>query len=184
MIGQLAMDQLKKLNSVSSPMKIIHEIQLQKSKLGVFKNIQENCKIGKYNNEDYYIVQPGYLQKFWRYWYSEDRNKTWEYLDSDFTIFARLLDQITYKLSNNDFNTYKKYAVEIVSFIDDILPGLYNLKQTYKETVKIVAKVDSIILTLIDFKENISKIKKQQNINIQRKYRNPHIQRFSNSWDL
>ena len=33
--------------------------------------------------------------------------------------------------------------------------GLYNLKKTYPEDEKIVLKIDSIILTLIDFKEEV-----------------------------
>jgi hypothetical protein len=33
--------------------------------------------------------------------------------------------------------------------------GLYKLKKTYPEDDKIVLKIDSIILTLIDFKEEV-----------------------------
>ena len=46
-----------------------------------------------------------------------------------------------------------KLAKEAKEFVDEILPGLYSLKKTYPETIEIVAKVDSIILTLIDFKD-------------------------------
>ena len=33
------------------------------------------------------------------------------------------------------------------------MPGLYNLKKTYPTEVELVAKIDSIIVTLIDFKD-------------------------------
>ena len=44
-------------------------------------------------------------------------------------------------------------AKDVREFIDSILPGLYSLKKTYPGTKEIIAKVDSIILTLIDFKD-------------------------------
>ena len=147
-------------NNYSSPMQLINDISLQIKKLSVFKDIKENCKVGKYSsNKEYYIVQPGMLQRFWRIYYNENRENTWEYLDKDFSEFATLLDRISVKLNMN-FNNYEKHALKIISFIDDIVPGLYNLKKTYSDTNKIIAKIDSIILTLIDFKDNFTKLRK------------------------
>ena len=51
----------------------------------------------------------------------------------------------------------------IRKFIDDILPGLYSLKNTYPCTKEIIAKVDSIILTLIDFKNKTEDYINQKN---------------------
>ena len=48
-------------------------------------------------------------------------------------------------------------------FIDSILPGLYSLKKTYPETKEMIAKVDSIILTLIDFKDKTEDYINQKN---------------------
>ena len=60
--------------------------------------------------------------------------------------------------SFNSIN-YKKLSSKIKKLINRIIPGLYNLKKTYSDEKKIVAKVDSIILILIDFKTEISKKK-------------------------
>ena len=54
---------------------------------------------------------------------------------------------------------YKKLLKNIHGFINKITPGLYNLKKTYSDNKKIKAQIDSIILTLFDFK-NETKIKK------------------------
>ena len=54
---------------------------------------------------------------------------------------------------------YKNLLKDIHKFINSIMPGLYNLKKTYKNEKKIKAQIDSIILTMIDFK-NETKIKK------------------------
>ena len=174
MLGRLVVNQLGNMNQYSSPMQLKNDIEIQKKKLNIFKDIQINCKIGKYDNGDYYIVQPGYLQRFWRYYYDENRDKTWKYLDEDFSDFVKILDRISNHLNTN-FTLYIKYAEDIIKTIDSILPGLYNLKQTYKDTSKIVAKVDSIILTLIDFKDDISTIRLKHN------KKRPHYERFSKS---
>ena len=50
------------------------------------------------------------------------------------------------------FCQYVKIAGEVRILIDEIMPGLYSLKKTYPDTKEMIAKVDSIILTLIDFK--------------------------------
>jgi hypothetical protein len=123
--------------------------------LEIYKNISTGGKIGKYTNGDYYIVENGYFQRFWRIYYSENRNKTWDYLDKDFTDFITFLDRII--LHKNTKPISKRVAPKLLIFIDAIMPGLYNLKQTYLETKSIVAKIDSIILILIDFKDNIRK---------------------------
>ena len=42
--------------------------------------------------------------------------------------------------------------IEYVYFINEIIQGLYNLKKTYPNFKKIRCRIDSIILTVIDFK--------------------------------
>ena len=131
-----------------------------KKKLDIFQNIQIGDKIGKYQNGDYYIVPAGYMQTFWRYWYQENRNNTWVYLDEDFTEFVKYLDKILLKINLNAF--YKSCILDVMSFVNKIIQGLYNLKQTYIDTKKIVSKIDSIILTLIDFKEKVNTSQKNR----------------------
>ena len=48
----------------------------------------------------------------------------------------------------------KIFVSKITDFIDSIMPGLYHLKKTYPEESNLVAKIDSIIVTLIDFKDS------------------------------
>ena len=48
-----------------------------------------------------------------------------------------------------------------MKLINDIIPGLYNLKQTYDEETdeegkKLKCKIDSIIYTIIDLKEEVA----------------------------
>lgn len=124
-----------------------------KEKFNIFKYLKKGDKIGKYNNGEYYTVEPGYTQQLWRWYYNENRTNTLSYLDSDFSSFAKLLDKVS--LSNNICSkiSYSNICLRLINFIDEIMPGLYNLKQTYLDTKELVAKIDSIILILLDFKE-------------------------------
>ena len=54
-------------------------------------------------------------------------------------------------------------AGEVRKFIDEIMPGLYSLKKTYPDCKEMIAKVDSIILTLIDFKDKTEDYINQKN---------------------
>ena len=103
-----------------------------------------------------------------RWWYSESRGKTIEYLDEDFTNFMNYLDRILNNISCDPKGLYISLIKAIREFINDIIPGLYNLKQTYSDSVKMVAKVDSIILTLLDFKEKTDDYltQKKQNVRL------------------
>ena len=49
------------------------------------------------------------------------------------------------------------------SFINKITPGLYNLKKTYSDNKKIKALIDSVIMALLDFK-NETQIKKHTSL--------------------
>ena len=120
------------------------------------KNIKVGDKIGKQDNI-YYIQQAGPLQKFKRWWYNENRSKTFDDLTKDFTNFFQLCDKIK---KNNYFN--KQTKKDVVNLVTKMIPGLYNLKTIYKdcekesEGNKLSLKIDSIILTLIDFKHEIN----------------------------
>ena len=52
-------------------------------------------------------------------------------------------------------------ALEVSRFINDILPGLYSLKETYENYEEMTLKVDSIITTLIDYKDQVELYKKE-----------------------
>ena len=97
-----------------------------------------------------------------RWWHGEGRDKTIEYLDTDFSEFMKYLDELLKHLEVDPFCAYIKLAKNTREFIDDITPGLYSLKKTYPECKEMVAKVDSIILTLIDFKDKADDLIKQK----------------------
>ena len=80
-----------------------------------------------------------------------------ELFRTDFNEFVKYLDRLLLKINLNRF--YKKCILNLLTFINDIIQGLYNLKQTYADTKKMVSKVDSIILILLDFKEKVNKAK-------------------------
>jgi hypothetical protein len=101
----------------------------------------------------YYKQQPYHGLWITRWWYSEGREKTIEYLDEDFAKFMNYLDRIIENTNNDPTGIFVSLINNIREFTNSIITGLYNLKQTYSEYVKMVAKVDSIILTLLDFKE-------------------------------
>ena len=157
---------LVKSNSFNTSIKMITDnnnkqtIELNKFKkmFGEIKNIREGDKIGKYN-EKYYIQQASMFQKFHRWWANENRGKTFRDLDTDFTEFFKLCDTIK---SNNLFN--KQTKNDLVDLVKGIIPGLYNLKTTYNNSEKgsdgekLSIKIDSIILTMIDFKDEINDI--------------------------
>jgi len=125
--------------------------------------INENDKIGRDNDGKYYIFESSMFQKLTRWFYRENREWTFKYLDEDFTKFMKLLDKIIQKYNLKYTLSMEKLIGKITEFIDSIMPGLYKLKKTYPEGSNLVAKIDSIIVTLIDFKDNT---RKSTNVNI------------------
>ena len=101
---------------------------------------------------EYCIYKNGSLQKWSRWWYDENHEKTFEYIDNDFSLFARFLDQIKTNSGIDGKLLYKKITLEIINFSNEIIKGLYNLKQTYESNKKLKSKIESIIMILLDFK--------------------------------
>tara|TARA_B110000046_G_scaffold6637_2_gene6960 strand:- start:584 stop:1099 length:516 start_codon:yes stop_codon:yes gene_type:complete len=133
--------------------KISKELSIYIDKFHLLTSINVGDKIGKYNDK-YYIEETGTFQRFKRWWQNEGRKKTFTYLDEDFKEFFKFSNKINTHDSKN----------ELLKFITDIIPGLYNLKKTYEEekddeSDKLKCKIDSIILTIIDLKEQISNMR-------------------------
>ena len=120
-----------------------------KKHLEIITTIKVGEKLSKLN-DDYYIDGVGITQRMRRWWYSQNRKKTFEDLTKDFFSFTDFLDNI---LSGPSF---KKLIDEMILFINDLMVGLYNLKTTYPDYNDIRCKIDSIIMTLIDFKEGVN----------------------------
>lgn len=135
-----------------------------KNTINIYTHIEIGEKIGKDISNGYYIFPATYYQLISRWWWSENRSKTIIYLNDDFDKFVNLLDNIYDDMNytkNNKLlydNLLRYTKREIIPFINELILGLYNLKQTYIDCKKIKAKIDSIILTFIDYKNKITSI--------------------------
>lgn len=155
---------------ILTPTRLKNTLEENKKRLGIFIELKVGEKLGRSEETiddnkvvSYYKEEAYRGQWIARWWYGEGRDKTIKYLDSDFTIFCRFLDEMIDKSSIDPFCNYVKITKDTRDFINNILPGLNNLKKTYNDCVEMVAKVDSIILTLLDFKEKTNESVKQKN---------------------
>ena len=142
--------------------------------VGIPKEIKEGDKIGKVSCEqvdneenkenkekskieyliegEYCLYKSGTFQKWSRWWYNENHEKTFEYLDKDFSLFARYLDRLKSISLIDGKLLYKNITLEIIEFVNEIIKGLYHLKETYNNEKKLKSKIESIIMVLLDFK--------------------------------
>ena len=151
---------------VLTPTRLEDNFKKNKCNLAIFKELQEGDKLGKEIKDDklqYYKVSHYTGIQFSRWWYGEGRMKTIDYLENDFSDFMKFLDDLLKNLEIDPFCQYAKMAAEVRNFIDEIMPGLYSLKKTYPDCKEMIAKVDSIILTLIDFKDKTEDYINQKN---------------------
>jgi hypothetical protein len=120
-------------------------------------NIKVGDKLSKSKNI-YYIQSFGYFQRVQRLWSGDNRIKTFDDLNADFSIFLKYCEELKTDKQANPFNNGPLYA-KAVGLVNNIIPGLYNLKKTYENGggEKICCKIDSIIFTLIDFKTEMNK---------------------------
>ena len=123
-------------------------------------NIKKGDKLAKYDNI-YYIQSTGYFQTVQRLWSGDNRTKTFDDLDKDFSLFLIHCDELKADKKTNPFNGH--LYTKAVTLVNKIIPGLYNLKKTYEDSDvdseggKLCYKIDSIIFTLIDFKTEMKK---------------------------
>tara|TARA_Y100000389_G_scaffold173366_1_gene182497 strand:- start:202 stop:789 length:588 start_codon:yes stop_codon:yes gene_type:complete len=127
-----------------------------KVRFSVFDLISAGDKLGK-NKQGYFIQEKGNFQKIKRWWHNESRDKTFKYLDEDFTEFFSYCTRIVNSISIPIVNGIQ-LKCELVELITSTMQGLYNLKKTYQpdkdiEAEKLKCKIDSIIFTLIDVKQ-------------------------------
>tara|TARA_B100000927_G_C16474810_1_gene472995 strand:- start:354 stop:974 length:621 start_codon:yes stop_codon:yes gene_type:complete len=131
------------------------ELMNFKQKFNIITLIKNGDKLGR-NKEGYFIQEKGVFQRVKRWWSNENREKTFKYLDEDFTSFFTFCTKINTIIVPILFSIQVKY--ELTDLITSIMEGLYNLKKTYDneidiEAEKLKCKIDSIILTLIDVKD-------------------------------
>ena len=146
-----------------------------KEKFKIFTDLSVNEKIGKDSKGEYWVYKEGYLpyqQQICRMWYRENRDLTITQLDTDFNNFIQFLDLFKNEYQTDNAGDYTRLRVNLCEFIDSIIPGLYNLKQTYKDYLPMINKIDAIIFTLLDFKECVNKTNetRQQTVNYDKIY--------------
>ena len=140
------------------------EFEQKKEILSIFKTMKMGDKIMKLqdcSNNSYYIVGNDDWQRTKRWWAGEDRTKTINYLDEEFQNFTQYLDKVLYNMKEYNLLKYYTLALDVSRFINEILPGLYSLKETYADFEEMIHKVDSIITTLIDYKDQVELYKKE-----------------------
>ena len=157
---------------ILTPTRLKNTLEENKKRLKIFEDLKEGEKLGRVEEivDDkkvisYYKEEAYRGQWIARWWYGEGRLKTISYLDEDFTEFCKFLDEMIEKSSVDPFCNYVKITKDTRDFINQILPGLNNLKKTYNDCFEMVAKVDSIILTLLDFKEKTNESVRQKKQN-------------------
>lgn len=161
---------LKKAHRVSTfPLDLQVIFDEQRDILNIYLELKEGEKIGK-DKDIYYKFTNGYSQVAMRYWYDENREKTVNYLDKDLGNYINFLDRLIAKIEDDILGVYKNFGIKVKKYNSDLIKGLYVLKETYNnqtfgtsDKTKIVAKIDSIILTLIDFKDKISTVTQNNN---------------------
>lgn len=121
------------------------------------KDIKLNDKIGRIGYKNFCVYQNETLQGFKRWWYLENKSKTLEYLHELFDYYFEYLENIihifkkTYSISNKD--NFIKIINNNITFQEDILVGLNNLMETYKDDDKeIITYITKIKMTFNDFK--------------------------------
>ena len=134
-----------------------------KDTLIIIASIEEGDKLSKIPGGDFYISKSSWWQKVSRYWYSQNRENTAKELEHAFSDFLTLLTDIRDNRITNMSGEYSTFVDEVALFVKGTIQGLYNLKTTYKgkeeeqddATKKIIARIDSIILSLIDFRDAV-----------------------------
>lgn len=149
----------------------IEQLNNYTRKFNVILNIKFGEKIGKENNS-YYVFQNGYFQQMTRWWYSENRYKTYEYIQHDLDEFTKYLEKyyndILLSEEFKTINIHKKglfiklanFNNSLSEFIKKMVVGIYTLKRTYTQAVEcnnIFGTIDGDqkakdIVELIDFK--------------------------------
>ena len=129
------------------------EFKRQKQKINIFILLKQNEKIMENKSKGVlYVEPPGYFQIVKRWWYGEDRKTTFHYLDTYFIEFIRFLDSVlAFSQRNNEIKVVP-LGHSICNYINTIIPGIHVLKATYPDYTQLHSKIDSIIITMIDYK--------------------------------
>ena len=118
--------------------------------------LEEGDKLARDSSGVYYRHTNGeYFVQLRRWWTKQGRSHTFNHLDEDFSKFMKFLDKVLNSLNVTYDNRYRLLGKNLKDLANSLMTGLYTLKSTYPEEKKLICKIDSIILSLIDFKTSI-----------------------------
>jgi len=118
--------------------------------------LEDGDKLARDNSGVYYKHTKGeYFVQLRRWWTSQGRSHTFNHLDEDFSKFMKFLDKVLNILNVTYDNRYRLLGKNLKDLANSLMTGLYTLKKTYPTEVRLICKIDSIILSLIDFKSSI-----------------------------
>ena len=132
-------------------------------------DLQKGDKLARNEKQVYYIhTKDMYFLQLRRWWENQGRTFTFSYLDEDFSKFMKYLDKILASLDMTYDNRYIELAKSTRVLANNIMTGLYNLKTTYPQEEKLLCKIDSIILSIIDFKNSMNEKLETPNTSVSR----------------
>jgi hypothetical protein len=114
------------------------------------KNIKLNDKIGRNGYKNFCVYQNENLQGIKRWWYAENKVKTLEYLHELFDYYFEYLENIisifkgSYQIQNKK-NNFIIIINNNITHQDEIINGLNNLLETYKDDDKDILDFISLI---------------------------------------
>ena len=118
--------------------------------------LQDGDKLARDVSGVYYRHEKGeYFVQLRRWWTDQGRKQTFQQLDEDFTEFMKYLDTILTNLEITYEVRYRELAKKLKDLANSLMTGLYTLKNTYPFEKELICKIDSIILSLIDFKASL-----------------------------
>jgi hypothetical protein len=164
---EVDLDQTSKIDEIHNNFKTLKE------RLEIINELEVSDKLGCDVDGNYYIDKNAWGQFLKRQLYKQSRSKTSEDLKKDFQALMKVFDNYLDYIKKGQkgllmilLQDYSHITVEMTEFIVKIVKGLYNLKQTYPENEDIVARIDSIILTLCESKERLEESNNKGVINM------------------
>ena len=129
---------------------------MYKNKFEEIGKLQDGDKLARDASGIYYRhVKGEYFVQLRRWWTNQGRAHTFSHLDEDFTEFMKYLDTILRNLEITYEVRYRELAKKLKDLANSLMTGLYTLKNTYPSEKELICKIDSIILSLIDFKTSL-----------------------------
>jgi hypothetical protein len=138
------------------------------------KDIKLNDKIGRIGYKNFCVYQNETLQGVKRWWYVENKSKTLEYLHELFDYYFEYLESIISIFKKSYLIIPKNNFILLINnnitYQEEIILGLNNLMETYKDDDKqILSFISKIKMIFNDFKtiaETIVKENKKKQFNM------------------